>query len=121
MPTQKNAHPTKHTKFPYASTNPTDATRGEPIADRASTRKAELEKAHDLLPSTELRARADIEMALAEVNQWLAGDVEHLSHVTAAELNRWLERTKHLAEVNEGAAQDQAHDLSGGRGREPAR
>ena len=98
MSTQKTAHPARHAKAPRIE-NTTDATRGEPIATRARTRKAELEKAHDLLPSTELRARADIEMALAEVNEWLAGDVEHLSHVTAAELNRWLERTKHLAEA----------------------
>ena len=97
--TQKIHHPTKHKKVPVHVENSTDATRGEPIATRARTRKAELEKAHDLLPTTDLRARADIEMALAEVNQWLAGDVENLSHVTGAELNRWLERTKHLAEV----------------------
>src|SRR5512140_2576133 len=96
--TQKHAHhPAKHNKTPVE--NSTDATRGEPIATRARARKAELEMAHDLLPVSEQRARADIEVALAEVNQWLAGDVEHLSHVTAAELNKWLERTKHLAET----------------------
>lgn len=94
--TPKHA-PAKHDKTPIE--NSTDATRGEPIATRARTRKAELEKAHDLLPIRDLRARADIEMALAEVNQWLAGDVDHLSHVTAAELSRWLEHTKHLAET----------------------
>lgn len=97
MTTHKTTHSPKHAKVPVENT--TDATRGEPIAMRARTRKAELEKAHDLLPTTAVRARTDIEMALAEVNQWLAGDVEHLSHVTSAELNRWLERTKHLAEV----------------------
>ena len=90
---------TEHIKGPTHVENSTDATRGEPIAMRARTRRAELAKAHDLLPTTDQRARADIEMSLAEVDQWLAGDVEHLSHVTAAELNRWLERTKHLAEA----------------------
>jgi len=99
MSTPKTVDPTKHAKVPTRVENTTDATRGKPIASRARTRKAELEKAHDLLPSTELSARGDIEMALAEVNQWLAGDTEHLSHVTAADHNRWLERTKHLAEV----------------------
>ena len=79
--------------------NSTDATRGEPIAVRARTRKTELEKVLERLPTDEATARVDIEIALAEVNEWLAGDVEHLSHVTSADLNRWLERTKHLAEV----------------------
>ncbi len=99
MPTSKTTDPAKHTKRRVPVENSTDATRGEPIADRARTRKAELEKAHDLLPVTEQRARTDIEVALAEVNQWLAGDVEHLSRVTSAQLSRWLERTKHLAEL----------------------
>jgi len=79
--------------------NSTDATRGEPIAIRARTRKAELENVLERLPNDDAGGRLDLELALAEVNEWLAGDVEHLSHVTAADLNRWLERTKHLAEV----------------------
>jgi hypothetical protein len=99
MSTHKISQPIRHKNAPRPVQNTTDATRGEPIAERARTRKAELEKALALLPATRQRARADIDLALAEVNQWLAGGVEHLSHVTAAELSRWLEATKHLAEV----------------------
>ena len=65
MPTYKTAHPTRHGKVSVRVENTTDATRGGPIASRARTRKAELEKAHDLLPSTKLRALGDIELALA--------------------------------------------------------
>ena len=42
-------------------------------------------------------ARTDIEIALAKVDQWLAGDADHPSHMTGEDLDRWLERTKHLA------------------------
>jgi hypothetical protein len=61
-------------------------------------------QALNLLPVGEARARTDIEIALAEVNQWLAGDVEHRSHVTAAELN--LARTDQASRRSdaEGAA-----------------
>ena len=103
MRTQKIAHRAKRAKTPPRVENTTDATRGEPLVMRARIRRAELEKALGLLPTDQARARTDIEMALAEVNQWLAGDVEHLAHVTAAVLNTWLERTKHLAEVTPSA------------------
>lgn len=108
MSTHKISHPTKHKSAARRVKNTTDATRGEPIAQRARTRKAELEKALAVLPATEQRARTDIEVALAEVNQWLAGDVEHLAHVTAAELSRWLEATKHLAEIAAKAPRSRA-------------
>ena len=65
MTAHETAHPTRHAKVPVRVENTTDATRGEPIVSRARTRKAELEKAHDLLPSTKLRALGDIELALA--------------------------------------------------------
>jgi hypothetical protein len=69
MPTETIAQPTAHAEVPARVETTTDATRGEPIASRGRTRKAELEQAHDLLPTTELRARADVEMTFAQVNQ----------------------------------------------------
>jgi hypothetical protein len=78
--------------------NTTDATRGEALATRALERQAELELALEQLPEDELRARNDIELALSSVNPLMTGDLENLSDATASEINRWLERTKHLAE-----------------------
>jgi hypothetical protein len=78
--------------------NSTDATRGEPLALRARKRRAELETALQKLPADELRARSDIELALASVDAMLTGQRETLPEATAVELNRWLEHTKHLAE-----------------------
>ena len=97
MSTTKPSHPVKQPKVTHPA-NSTDATRGEPIALRAQKRKAELEAALAVLPTTDLRARNDIEIALASVGELLTGDTEHVSHVTAAELSRWIENTKHLAE-----------------------
>lgn len=78
--------------------NTTDASRGEPIIVRALARKAELEEALQVLPIGEQRARTDIELALAALGEHLSGDLEHVPHTTAAEVSRWLEATKHLAE-----------------------
>jgi hypothetical protein len=36
---------------------------------------------------------------MASVDELLTGDPDHLTDATAAELNRWLEHTKHLAEM----------------------
>lgn len=76
-----------------------DATRGQPLALRAQKRKAELEAALDKLSETERRARNDIGLAISTVDSLLTGDLEHLPDVVAADLDRWLERTKHLAET----------------------
>ncbi|MGE0400417.1 MAG: hypothetical protein AB7T06_27125 [Kofleriaceae bacterium] len=79
-------------------TNTTDATRGQPLADRVLQRKSELEDAladcgpHDVL------LRTAIETALATVYQLMTGDLAHPSDVIARDLNRWLERNKHLAQ-----------------------
>jgi hypothetical protein len=80
--------------------NGTDATRGEPLATRAQKRKLELELARAKLPADDMRARNDIDAALASIDGLLTGDVEHLSGTTAADLSRLLENIKHLAEVN---------------------
>jgi hypothetical protein len=90
----KQAPPTKHVE------NSTDATRGEPLAMRAQKRKLELERALENHPADDVRARNDINVAVASINALLTGDVDHLSGATAAELSRLLESSKHLAEVN---------------------
>lgn len=79
--------------------NSTDATRGEPLAVRAEKRKLELQKALAELGANDQLARSDIELAVASINILLTGDVDHLSHATAAQLSRVLEGCKHIAEV----------------------
>jgi len=98
MSTTKTPH-ARRARAPARVENTTDATRGEPLAVRAQKRKAELEAALQKLPADELRARSDIELALTTADGLLTGDVEKLSDATASQLNRWLEHTKHLAEV----------------------
>src|SRR5664279_2261299 len=98
MSTTKPTHSHKPPKDTQIE-NSTDATRGEPIVLRVEKRKAELEAALAALPAADLRARGDIEIALASVGELLTGDTEHISHVTGAELSRWIENTKHLAEL----------------------
>jgi hypothetical protein len=95
----KTPHNTKQPKQPKHVENSTDATRGEPLAARAQTRKAELEAVLAKLPADEKRERGDIEIALSSLNGLLTGDVNHLTDATAAELNRLLEGSKHLGEV----------------------
>src|SRR5262245_3444382 len=78
--------------------NTTDATRGLPLAARILARKDELEDAlADLGPHDALLRQA-IETALATVYTLMTGDLAHPSDVVARELNRWLERHKHLAQ-----------------------
>ena len=98
MSTEKSAHP-KEPRAAKHIENTTDATRGEPLAARAYTRKAELQAALEKLPVDELRARNDIEMALGAVAEMLTGNPDHLADATAASINQWLESTKHLAEL----------------------
>ena len=102
MSTEKITHSTKaarETRMRAHLENSTDATRGEPLAVRAQKRRAELATALEKLPVGELRARNDIELALSSIDELLTGDLVRLSDVTAADLNRLLERTKHLAET----------------------
>ena len=87
------------TNEPIPVENTTDATRGEPLGLRAQKRRAELAQALTALPPADLSARSDIELAMSSVDTMLTGDLEHLSDATAADLSRWLEHTKHLAET----------------------
>jgi len=72
-------------------------TQGQPLAARVLQRKDELEDAlADLGPHAGLERMA-IETALATVYQLMTGDIAHPSDVVARDMNRWLERNKHLA------------------------
>jgi hypothetical protein len=76
--------------------NSVDATIGKPLVERVLERKAELEALLDGLDDKPLRA--DIELALSTVEPFLAGDLKHVPPVVMIDLNRWLERTKHIGE-----------------------
>ncbi len=78
--------------------NSTDATRGQPLADRVLQRKSELEDALADLGPHDMLLRTAIETALATVYQLMTGDLAHPSAVIARNLNSWLERNKHLAQ-----------------------
>jgi hypothetical protein len=78
--------------------NSTDATRGQPLAARILARKDELEDALADLGPHDLLLRTAIETALATVYALMTGDIAHPSDVVARDLNRWLERNKHLAQ-----------------------
>ncbi|MBA3821906.1 MAG: hypothetical protein H0X17_23685 [Deltaproteobacteria bacterium] len=78
--------------------NTTDATRGQPLAARVLARKDELEDALAQISPHEVLLRQAIETALATVYSLMTGDLVHPSEMVARDLNRWLERNKHLAQ-----------------------
>lgn len=78
--------------------NTTDATRGQPLWARVLARKDELEDALAELGPHDAVDRQAIETALATVYLLMTGDLAHPSDVIARDLNRWLERNKHLAQ-----------------------
>ena len=76
--------------------NSTDATRGQRLCDRVLARKNELEDAVGELGPHDLLRKQVLETALATVYLLITGDIAHPSDVVAADLNRWLERNKHI-------------------------
>ena len=78
--------------------NSTDATRGQPLWARVLARKDELEDALAELGPHDVVERTAIETALATVYLLMTGDLAHPSDVVARDLNRWLERNKHLGQ-----------------------
>ncbi len=78
--------------------NTTDATRGQPLPVRVIQRKIELEDALADCGPREVLLRTAIETALANAYSLLTGDYMHPNDVVAREMNRWLERNKHLAQ-----------------------
>jgi hypothetical protein len=83
---------------PQHHINSVDATIGQPLVARVMARKHELEAALAALPEDDKRARFDLDLALSAVEELLTGDLHHVSQVVAADMNRWLENNKHLAE-----------------------
>jgi len=79
--------------------NSVDATVGQPLVARVMTRKDELEAALQALPADSVRERSDLELALATIGEMLTGDLSRVPAIVSADMNRWLERTKHLAET----------------------
>jgi hypothetical protein len=75
--------------------NSTDATRGLPLRIRVTARVRELQILVAMLRPDD-RTREHIEAALAMVTGLLTDDLDRPSSMVAAELNRWLERHKHL-------------------------
>ncbi len=78
--------------------NTTDATRGQPLGMRVLFRKNELEDALAGLGPHDYLLRQAIETALATIYSLMTGDLAHPSDVISCDLNRWLERNKHLAQ-----------------------
>ena len=92
--------------------NSVDATMGQPLVARVMARKLEMEGVLALLREEDLQTRTDIGIALAIINDLLTGDLANVPAVVAVDMNRWLERNKHLAERN--AAPAECLDLSSG-------
>src|SRR6185312_5825518 len=78
--------------------NSTDATRGQPLWARVLARKDELEDVLAELGPHDPVERTSIETALATVYLLMTGDLAHPSEAVARDLNRWLERNKHLGQ-----------------------
>jgi hypothetical protein len=78
--------------------NSSDATTGQPIVARVMARKQELAALLAGLPADDIRTRGDIDLALSTVEELLTGDLANVPPVVSAELSRWLERNKHIAE-----------------------
>ena len=83
---------------PVRHINSVDATSGQPIVARVMARKTELEALLDKLPEGDLATQGDIYLALATINDLLTGDLENVPAVVVADMSRWLELNKHLAE-----------------------
>lgn len=109
-PLELEAHHEPVSRGPARAENSTDATRGEPLAMRARERRADLLRALDDVALDHPRVRRDIEAAVSAIDALLTGDDAHLTDATAAEINRWLESSKHLGERAPNAPIAPRHD-----------
>jgi hypothetical protein len=78
--------------------NSVDATTGHPIVERVTAHKLALETKLATLDERDRSTRADIELALATISELLTGDLTEVPRVVTADMSRWLERSKHLAD-----------------------
>lgn len=78
--------------------NSVDATTGQPMVERITARKLELEALLAGLPESDQDTRKDIDATLAAINGLLTGDLTNVPPVVVADMNRVLERSKHIGE-----------------------
>lgn len=78
--------------------NSVDATTGQPMIARVLQRKAELEAIRQTLHETDLHTLSDIDVALQTIEGLLTGDHANIPPVVVADMSKWLERSRHLAE-----------------------
>jgi hypothetical protein len=67
------------------------------IVERVISRKSELESALSSLPATDVKMRDEISAALLSIGELMTGDLAKVPPVVSADMNKWLERNKHLA------------------------
>lgn len=79
--------------------NSVDATTGQPMIARVLTRKAELEARRETLREDDLQTRSEIDLSLQTIGELLTGDLAHIPPVVVADMSKWLERSKHIAEI----------------------
>ena len=91
-----SAPPAEHGGAGVIHINSVDATRGQMLVARVLTRKHELEL--QLAGPLADHTRLEVEQALSTIEGFLTGDLENVPAVVAADMNLWLERTKHVAE-----------------------
>ena len=105
--------------------NSVDATAHQPLVDRVQARKLELEGLLAGLNDNDLGTKGDIGLALATVNELLTGDLANVPPVVGVDMNRWLERNKHLGERAEALPEAPealtTGDSDGDSGEAPAR
>ena len=77
-------------------TNTVDATVGQPMVARITVRKLELETLLGGLEAADIATRKEIEFALSGLALLMSGDLANVPAVVTVDMNRWLERTKHL-------------------------
>jgi hypothetical protein len=94
------APPLAESPTPQPHVNSVDATAHRPLVARVMDRKQELETLLAALDADDAHSKQDIEAALGAVEPMLSGDLENVPSVVMVDLNRWLERSKHLGERN---------------------
>lgn len=79
--------------------NSVDATTGQPMIARVLQRKEELEARRQTLREDDLQTRSDIDLALSTISELITGDLAHIPQVVVSDMSKWLERSKHIAEI----------------------
>ena len=85
---------------------------GQAILHRVEARKKDLEATLARAPNDPVREpshAASVEAAISALDGLLSGDLTNINPATAAELNQWLESSKHLCEVPPKAHRSAKH------------